>query len=672
MPRQQTIGSSLARQRPRLRAWLLVLCLPLAFCAALWPVAGTQAHGLVSAGPQHALPIHYDPGQNAVLRAPPTRVQIKFSEHVNPDISKLVVVDPSNRQVDNRDSEVSDDGYTITVTLPLLPAGTYVVFWRTHSADDGHVAGGSYLFHIARSDGTVPPLSGPLPRGNLIGGAGVATGSLDPPGVLALVARWIGTLALTLLLGLTFWALVVLPRQSAVSNALASETRQRMRQIAWYALLTLLAASVLDLLAQLVIVEGSLKGIFAIPLLRTVLLHSRFGLFVLARMALALVALGAFAWERRKRAELVAGPARAWLIAGGSLALAFLFEYAGHGGAAPVWWGPVIDYLHLVASGVWLGGLFTIVVALIPVLRTRPESERNAWLAAALPAFSLPALVAVAFLTLTGPLNGTVRMTALAQIWTTAYGRTLIVKSLIFLGMVAISYYHAFRLRPRLAAVLPQGGSAQRGLGGGADLSASWSAAFLARAEALLSGVRLTPSGTLAVRGDAVTAAPTENARRLAQDIVRWLRVEAGLGVALLFCAALLGPLAGTLLPVATNAASFGAQGGKQSLTAKADDLTVTLSVDPGKFGTNTFTIVVTNPDGSPASDGTVFLVSTMVEMDMGANTIDLVPVAGQAGTYSGQGELPMAGHWNLQVVIRTKQDPSNLHRTEFTISASY
>ena len=70
----------------------------------------------------------------------------------------------------------------MTVSLPLLPAGTYVVFWRTHSADDGHVAAGSYLFHIKRADGTVPPLTGALPTGSSIGAAGVATfGSLEMP-----------------------------------------------------------------------------------------------------------------------------------------------------------------------------------------------------------------------------------------------------------------------------------------------------------------------------------------------------------------------------------------------------------------------------------------------------------------------------------------------------------
>ena len=97
----------------------------------------------------------------------------------------------------------------------------------------------------------------------------------------------------------------------------------------------------------------------------------------------------------------------------------------------------------------------------------------------------------------------------------------------------------------------------------------------------------------------------------------------------------------------------------------------MTLMVNPGKFGTNTFTVVVKNPDGTLASNGTVFLETEMVEMDMGANEIDLKPTTAP-GADSGQGEIAMAGHWHITAVIRTKEDPGHLHRTTFTISASY
>jgi hypothetical protein len=132
-----------------------------------------------------------------------------------------------------------------------------------------------------------------------------------------------------------------------------------------------------------------------------------------------------------------------------------------------------------------------------------------------------------------------------------------------------------------------------------------------------------------------------------------------------------MGPLAGTLETAPTTTASFGAAGGVQTLTNQLDGLTVTMNANPGTFGTNTFTVMIKNPDGKPASGASVFIVTTMVEMDMGDNTINLT-ATGKPGVYSGQGALPMAGHWKLRTVIRTREDPNHLHTVTFTISASY
>jgi copper transport protein len=651
---------------------------------AVWPGGQAQARPLsinessTARQALHALPVKYDPPQNAVLRAPPSQVQIVLNELVNPDISKIVVVDPSNREVDNQDSRVDSDGYTMTVTLPLLPAGTYIVFWRTHSAQDGHVAGGSYLFHIARADGTVPPLSGPLPRGNLVGGAGVIpTESLSGPNLLAALTRWLALAALTLLLGMIFWQTFVQPRQSNLSDALAGELRGQMRRVAWWALGVLAVATLGEVAAQLVLLDGSLAGLVSIPLLQSVL-RSRFGAYLATRFILALLGLVVLLGTRSGDELVSSRRARDISLWVYGIALAYVFEYSGHGGAAPNWWGPIVDFLHLLANGIWVGGLLTLAVVVVPTLRSQDERVRATYLAASIPAFSAPALTAVAFVVVTGPLNGAVRMSSLSQVWTTPYGIVLIVKSVLFLTMVAISYHYAFRLRPRLIAersdFAPQEYVSTRGA-----LPAAGMGGMLARFLAVSALARLS-ANPKAVPRPPSSAPPTstvsehEQARasqRLTASILSWMQAEAVVGVGVLLCAALLGPLAGTLTPSVASSNGFGAQGGTQTITQKADDLTVTLSVDPGKFGTNTFTAVVKNPDGTPASGGSVFLVESMVEMDMGTNTIGLTP-SGQPGTYSGQGELPMAGHWRLETVIRTTQDPNHLHRTTFTISVSY
>jgi putative copper export protein/methionine-rich copper-binding protein CopC len=620
----------------------------------------------------HALPVRYNPAQNAVLRTSPAQVQITFSEQLNPDISKIVVVNPSNQEVDNHDSQISGDALTMTVTLPLLPAGTYVVFWRTHSAEDGHVVGGSYLFHVARADGTVPPLSGPLPSGSIIGGAGLAnTGSLDGPNLLGALARWSALLGLTFLLGLLFWVYVVQPRQPYLTEAFRADFSVRLRRGMLLALAVILIATCVEVAAQAWLLNGSLQGVLSPTLLSGILVQSRFGRAILIRALFAFYGLVALVLRKRPLGDKLLQGVIAVIF---GIGMALAFEYSGHGGAAPQWWGPIIDFLHLLANSVWLGGLFVIALVIVPLLLQRGRDEREAYLAQSVPAFSVPALIAVGFLIITGPLNATVRLTSVQQLWTTPYGIVLDLKSLLFLIMVAISYHHAFRLRPALVAELGISGTDARPTAWYSELPIIGHLAHLMATPQTPSDVR----GIVApgVPAGGVVAVPGRRGRfqsnGKADQLLYWMRVEAIVGVSVLLCAALLAPLAGTLAPGPASASgSFGASGGTQTLTQKADNLTVTLSVNPGKFGTNTFTLVVKNPDGSAASNGTVFLELNMVEMDMGTNEVDLKPTTAP-GTYTGQGAIAMAGHWTIQAVIRTKEDPGHLHRTTFTISASY
>jgi hypothetical protein len=246
--------------------------------------------------------------------------------------------------------------------------------------------------------------------------------------------------------------------------------------------------------------------------------------------------------------------------------------------------------------------------------------------------------------------------------------------------MVAISYHHAFRLRPRLAGLAGsitdgwRGPSRRTGIPLIRNLMAHLQL-YSRLAQPIGEGALALSSAHAEAEARKPLSVPNsaevEGTKHLPRTILRWMQTEALVGAGVLLCAAMLGPLAGTLIPPVNQTNSFGATGGAQTLTHTVDGLTVTLSVNPGKFGTNSFTVVIKNPSGAPTSNGSVFLVATMVEMDMGVNTINLTP-SDAPGTYTGQGELSMAGHWNLKAVIRTREDPGHLHRVTFTISASY
>src|SRR5439155_9599070 len=136
-----------AAQRRLLVAVLLALGLAFAFPAA------SEAHAIL---------LRSDPAKDAVLSVAPHQVRMWFSEALNPAFSTAVVESGASERVDHRDAHVSPgDATEMDLTLkPGLPPTVYVVVWRTDSADDGHVLTGSFLFTVARPDGTVPTLSG--------------------------------------------------------------------------------------------------------------------------------------------------------------------------------------------------------------------------------------------------------------------------------------------------------------------------------------------------------------------------------------------------------------------------------------------------------------------------------------------------------------------------------
>lgn len=648
--------------------YLIAACMVLGL-ALVVPVQQAQAH---------ALPTAYSPAPNAVLQVPPTQIRITFSEQLDPVGSRIIVVNPANQQVDNRDSHILPDAVTMVVALPLLQAGTYVVAWRTTSAQDGHVAGGSYIFHIARADGTVPPLTGKLPSGTSIGGGGIATNTLDAPTIINAFGRWFSLLMLTLILGLIFWQVVVLPTFTP-DTATQKTLSVRFCSIAGTALEFLLIATIVEAGAEIVRISGSLNGIFSPVLLAGVLFQSHYGQFIVARLILA--ALAIFVLESASIRSMVSGAVLQGILMLFGIGLSLVVEYSGHGATGTAAWGPMVDLLHLLANGIWLGGLFVLTIVLVPFLQQMTAGDANRIIARGFVAFSLPALVSVILLIVTGPLNATQRMTGFSQMWTTAYGIVLLIKIVMFAAMIAISFWHAFRLRPLLAQAINIPMEEYAGIPGHAFLKRATQrfetlAAMLEPRPikdahlAMIRGSVMPVSVESPDIGMAISHASPKKLHPLSLHIFQWVRMEAVLGAGILLCAALLGPLAGTLSTTPTSA-SYGATGGAQTLIAKVDGISVTLHLDPGTFGSNTFTVTAANPDGTPVVNGTIFLLTTMVEMDMGQNEIDL-HASSKPGIYAGQGDLPMAGHWKIETVIRTNEDPTHLHRVTFTVSAGF
>ena len=112
-------------------------------CAALWSA------GVSSPVFAHAFLDHATPAAGSTIHAPPSRVELSFTEELEPAFSTVRVLDQTNRRRDNGDAKVDPrDPTALQVSLPALAPGRYRVEWRVLSVDT-HVSEGNFTFVIA-------------------------------------------------------------------------------------------------------------------------------------------------------------------------------------------------------------------------------------------------------------------------------------------------------------------------------------------------------------------------------------------------------------------------------------------------------------------------------------------------------------------------------------------
>lgn len=96
----------------------------------------------------HAVLVKSTPAQRASLAKSPDRVQLWFNEPLEAKFARVSVWDGQGRQIDQEDARVSpDDPKALSVGIPALRPGAYIVRYRVLSVD-GHVVEGSFRFSV--------------------------------------------------------------------------------------------------------------------------------------------------------------------------------------------------------------------------------------------------------------------------------------------------------------------------------------------------------------------------------------------------------------------------------------------------------------------------------------------------------------------------------------------
>lgn len=169
----------------------------------------------------------------------------------------------------------------------------------------------------------------------------------------------------------------------------------------------------------------------------------RAGLAVMSLIGLALLSPGKVAW--------------AFQVAVAS-AIVASFAWTGHGVRDQGIEGLIHtggDVLHLISAGIWIGALVPLSLLILRSLRSATEADASA-AHAALEKFSGVGPGVVAVLILTGLVNSwfLIGLAQWRELFTSAYGLTLLLKIGLFGGMLLLAAANRFWLSPRLGAAL--------------------------------------------------------------------------------------------------------------------------------------------------------------------------------------------------------------------------
>lgn len=670
---------------------VLLPALPLAMCLLFLFPGISEAHTLDTLHPLHAILLRSDPPANTTLTTPPIQVRMWFSEDLNPTFSTAAVVNPGNQRVDLKNARLaSGDPREMDITVtPNLPASAYVVVWRTQSADDGHILRGSFRFSVAAPDGSVPTYTGKVSTQDPLG-AGAASANLsmvqlDASTIFSLIMVTLVELGVVFWVGAQLWHSFVLERTGAeneAQSALYQRTENRFERLfSLPTLLVILIANVGVLVGQSLSLTGAQwTQAFAPALLAGLVTHGQFGTFWIMReiVTLLAIALAVYTLLGKRRSSLITE-----IISWGNLLLGLAFLIAmtlsGHAAAVNsnvVLYAVIVDWLHLLAASLWVGGMMYITTTYLPTLKKSQPLERTRSLLAILPRYSPLAIAGVLIMSISGPFNATVHMNSWNQLFSTPYGRTLDIKVLLVGALLLTSAIHVGLLRPRLKATYQAYQGTLDDLAHQDQQTTTEATQNDIPREDVPTTTKDTTRNASGVlqkvkqRERIISRQLKQMEDTIAQQTQRLIRVlswEPLLGVGVLLCTGLLTVFAGTLQPATpSQAQSQTAPVIKPYITTiktKDNLYTLNITISPNRSGTNVFTATVMDSKGNAISANQVgvALYTTMLDMDMGTSPALKLQPDGK-GHFTGIGVLDMPGRWQLRVVVRTLDN--TLHET--------
>lgn len=382
----------------------------------------------------HANLIRSNPAAGQVVDRLPEEVELEFSESIDLRFARVRLVDVNGEPVADGEIRAAEGNpRVLLVRFDGAPEGVYSLAWTVRSAVDGHITRGTVGFSIGAGNraSLLPPAGDPLPAEEL-------------PGPLHVLIRWLGYLSVALAVGIPAFTLFVWRPAVQAEAVLASP-----QAAGWFLafsrswIFTGLAGAFIGTIGLAALQAAQTAGSGDPYWLRFLLLFDPHESGIIwARFGL----LGLTAFLTRDLPPAGHRTARPWWeVFALGLALLLTYSLSGHSAALGAPLPVALDWLHMAAMAVWMGGLFVLAALLL-------QGRRGDMPAAGLvPRFSRLALLCVLVLAATGTYSALLHVRSPDALTGTRYGQALIIKLLLFGLLIGLGALNLLILSPRIA-----------------------------------------------------------------------------------------------------------------------------------------------------------------------------------------------------------------------------
>jgi copper transport protein len=632
----------------------------------------------------HAFVIKSNPSSSQSLSTPPAKVDVYFSEPVDLRYSKLSVIDPNGKQIDNKDiKNVDGDQSSLSVTLPSsLKDGVYTVTTKVLSQIDGHVTDNAFVFGVGESGASK----------DLSAAAGANTNKQGSQLYIPdAIARFPALVGQVIIVGSAFTALWLWRPISKINwfNDVLKQTRKSIDR----------RLTILMVIGSAILVISDFGIIYvqaaSINVGISEAIMTKFGNVWIVRVVLSFVLLITSLLEYRKLKKdddkiVISKEGIISLLAIGLVTL-LTTSLVGHGAANGMLLPITIDLIHNLAASIWIGGVMYLALVVVPTIRkstSLKESMKISLISIIIPRFSSIPVVILGIIIITGPSLLYILESNLGLTLASLYGKILIVKLLLATVMICIGGFNQFIVHRKVLGVSIT------------EVSTGSSTQFLSTSNThnnIDKHNKEKRKGTIWKKIRPYSNGSKNNIQNINSIISTFsksLKIESIIGIVLLMSVAFLvntglpasefqnqlqpnqqqqqqqqqftAASMSSYIPVAAstegnNSSSTSSQSGFVSTKFLDNGSRMTLLIDPFSIGNNNFKIVFTDLVGDPIGIKSAQMKFNQIEEGIGPINVNTQQIA--KGVFSADtAAFSLPGNWEVQVEgVQTKPNSPNL-----------